>query len=72
MNDSSSNRWKRAERHPEKHQILMQFFFVLFFRDRQFFFLSPVYIYEQFNDVQKRKRTQKKCKKKSDYDFLVE
>jgi hypothetical protein len=27
----SSNRWKRAERHSERHQILMQSFFALFF-----------------------------------------
>jgi hypothetical protein len=59
MNDSSSsgNRWKRAERHPEKHQILMQslfLFFGLFFSvDRQFlFFVTNLYIYEQCDDVQ--------------------
>jgi hypothetical protein len=60
MNDSSrSNRWQRAERHSEKHQILMQFFLSSFSRDRHFYFLSlsPFYIYEQCNDVQEGKKS---------------
>lgn len=45
MNDSSRNRWKRAERHSEKHQILMQFFLPFCSRDRQnFFFVTNLYI----------------------------
>ena len=66
MNDSGSNRWKRAERHPEKHQILMQSFFALFSVDRQFFCHQSIYIYMN-NAMMYKKEKNRTQKKMSDF-----